>query len=381
VDLGRFVVEEHLRTHRPVAELARSYGIDPSWVYKRLKRYRREGEAGLEPRSRRPHSSPARLADLFEDEIVAMRKELGDAGFDAGAQTIQTHLARRHDTVPSTPTIWRVLRARGFVTAEPHKRPRSSYVRFVAELPNERWQADVTHWPLADGRALEILNVIDDHSRVCIASRVFVTTRSADVVRTLHVAASTWDYPATMLTDNGAIFTATYRGGEAAMEAELWSLGITTRHSRPYHPETCGKVERFHQTLKKYLAAQDAAATKRQLQGQLDRFARYYNEVRPHRAVGRRTPLAAYNARGKARPSGPKIDVAGYRVRRDRVDRSGHVTIRYRGNLHHVGIGRRFARSRVLILIAGKRVRVLLPDGTTVRHFVLDSTHDYQRMP
>lgn len=233
MDVGRFVVEAHLREKRPVAELARSYGVHRSWVYELLKRYRLEGDAGLEPRSKRPRSSPTRISDLFEEEIVELRKELLDGGYDAGAATIQTHLARRHETVPSVPTIWRVLRARGFVSPQPHKRPKSSYKRFQAELPNERWQADVTHWALGDGRVLEVLNVIDDHSRLCVASRVFVSTRSPDVVRTLHVAAGKWGYPASMLTDNGAIFTASYRGGEAAMEAELWSLGIETRHSRP----------------------------------------------------------------------------------------------------------------------------------------------------
>jgi transposase InsO family protein len=381
VDLGRFVVEEHLRTRRSVPELARSYGVDASWVYKRLKRYRREGEQGLEPRSRRPHRSPSKIADRFEEEIVELRKELSDLGFDAGAVTIREHLLRRHNQAPSVPTIWRVLRGRGFVTPEPHKRPKSSYHRFQADLPNERWQADMTHWRLADGSTIEILNVIDDHSRLCIASRAYKTVRSADVVRTLHTAALTWGYPATMLTDNGAIFTSFSRGGEAAMEAELLSLGVETRHSRPYHPQTCGKVERFHQTLKKYLAKQDPPETKKQLQRQLDLFVRYYNEVRPHRAVGRRTPTEAWNAKGRARPSGPKIDTAGYRVLRAKVDRWGRITIRRQAKLHHVGIGNRFAGARVMVLIAGRRVKVLLPDGTPVRNFTLDPNRDYQRIP
>ena len=141
------------------------------------------------------------------------------------------------------------------------------------------------HWVLSDDSTVDVLNVIDDHSRLCVASKVYRTVRSPDVVRTLHVAADTWGYPAGMLTDNGAIFTSFARGGESAMEAELLSLGITTRHSRPYHPQTCGKVERFHQTLKQYLAKQDLPATKKQLQGQLNRFVRYYNEVRLRTAV------------------------------------------------------------------------------------------------
>jgi transposase InsO family protein len=200
VDKGRFLIETHLKTKRPIAELAAAHNVSRGWLYKLLRRYQLEGEAGLEPRSRRPKSSPTRIADLYEDEIVALRKELSDAGFDAGAETIHTHMARRHAKVPSVPTIWRVLKARGFVTPQPHKRPKSSWTRFVADFPNECWQADVTHVEVADGVVFEVLNVIDDHSRLCVASHVFVTTRSPDVVRTLHSAAATWGYPQRFLT-------------------------------------------------------------------------------------------------------------------------------------------------------------------------------------
>ncbi|MGH9187016.1 MAG: IS481 family transposase, partial [Acidimicrobiales bacterium] len=308
MDKARFLIETHLRTSRPIAELAAAHGVHRSWLYKLLARYRVEGDAGLEPRSRRPHESPTRIADRHEDAIVALRKDLIDAGFDAGAATIQTHLARRQDEVPSVSTIWRILKARGFVTPQPHKRPRSSWQRFEADLPTECWQADVTHVAIAEGQVLEVLNLIDDHSRLCIASRVFITVRSSDVVRTLHRAAATWGYPETFLTDNGAIFTASSRSGLAAMETELLALGIGAKHSRPYHPQTCGKIERFHQTLKHFLAKQEPATTKKQLQSQLDRFSAAYNELRPHRAIGRRTPAEAFAARERAYPRGPRIE-------------------------------------------------------------------------
>jgi transposase InsO family protein len=201
MDKGRFVIEVHLRTGRPIGELARAYGIDRSWLYRRLARFNKEGQAGLELRSRRPRTSPTRVADRFEDEVVALRKELGDAGYDAGAETIRVHLSRRHQVVPSTSTIWRILKARGFVTPQPHKRPKSSYRHFCAELPNECWQADVTHVEVAEGAVFEVVNMIDDHSRLCVASRVFVSTRSPDVVRTLHRAAAQWGYPERFLSD------------------------------------------------------------------------------------------------------------------------------------------------------------------------------------
>ena len=380
MDKGRFLIETHLRTGRAVAELAQAHGVHRSWLYKLLKRYRLCGEAGLEPRSRRPRSSPTRTRDLFEDEIVKLRKELVDSGLDAGAVTIHSHLSRRHESVPSVSSIWRVLKERGFVTPQPHKRPRSSFKRFVAEFPNECWQADVTHVEAAEGVVFEVLNVIDDHSRLCVASRVFVHTRSPDVVRTLHRAAAVYGYPENLLTDNGAIFIAPH-GALGVMETELMSLGIGSRHSRPYHPQTCGKVERFHQTLKKYLARQDPATSKKQLQHQLDRFVAYYNEVRPHRGINRRTPAEAFAAREKAVPRGPRIDTAGYRVRHDRIDKSGRVTLRYKGKLHHIGIGAAYKGWRVVLLVADRDVRIIGLDGSPLRHLTLDPSKDYQPVP
>ncbi len=382
MEVGRFLVEAHLKEGRPVAELARQHGVHRSWLYKLIRRYKLGGEAALSPGSRRPHRSPARVAASFEDEIVAMRKDLVEHGFDGGAATIKEHLVRAHleGGVPSVSSIWRILRARGFVTPQPHKRPKSSYTRFVAELPNETWQADMTHWSLKDGSVVEILNMIDDHSRLCVCSRAFVTVRSPDVVRSLHNAAATWGFPETFLSDNGAIFTAKHLKGVGAMEAELLSLGIGVKHSRPYHPQTCQKVERFHQTMKKYLAAQDPAETKKQLQAQLDRFVAYYNAA-PHRGINRKTPLQAFTARTRAYPTGPKIDVSGYRVRRDKVDRSGTVTLRFNSRLHHIGVGRPYAGKRVIMLVAGRHVSVIGLDGSPLRRLKLDPTKDYQPMP
>jgi transposase InsO family protein len=379
MDLGRYLVEQHLREETPLGELAAAHGVHRSWLYKLLARYRAEGEVGLEPRSRRPLRSPTRIADQFEDEIVALRKQLDEAGFDAGAHTIHAHLSRRHETPPSVSTIWRVLKARGFITPQPHKRPRSSYVRFAAELPNECWQADVTHVCLTDGTWIEVLNIIDDHSRLCVAARALRVFKAPDVVATFHHAAETHGYPASLLTDNGAVFTATYRNGIGAMETTLASLGIAYKHSRPYHPQTCGKVERFHQTEKKFLAAQDPPiATTRALQRHLDHFVDYYNTVRPHRSLGRRTPLEVFTARTRAYPRLTPITADGYRVRHDKIDRNGKITIRYQGRLHHIGLGRAHAGQTVAVLIAGRDIRVLTETGELIRALTLDPTRDYQ---
>jgi transposase InsO family protein len=381
MDLGPFLIETHLRTGRPIAELAKTHGVHRSWLYKLLKRYRLEGPAGLKARSRRPHRSPTRVRDGYEDEIVTLRKELSDLGVDAGAETIRYHLQKRHaEVVPSVSTIWRVLKVRGFVTAQPQKRPQSSLRRFNADLPNETWQADVTHVPIADDVVFEVLNIIDDHSRLCVASRAFVTTRSSDVVRTFYKAAETLGFPQSFLTDNGLIFTNHARYGFAgAFEMELAGLGIHSKHSRPYHPQTCGKVERFHQTLKKFIREQDGIETKKQLQAQLDRFAAYYNDVRPHRATGRRTPAEVYAAREKARPSAEPIDLGGGRkLRHDRLDGKGTVTLRINRQMHHIPCGRQFAGLRVRILVEDLDVSVIGVDGQPVRHLTVDPTRNYQ---
>ncbi len=217
---------------RSKAEVGRDYGVSRRWVHELVRRFDAEGEAGLEARSRRPRTSPHRVSGTLEQEIVELRKHLADQGLDAGAHTIAVHLDRRHGRAPAPSTIWRVLWRRGFVTPQPQKRPRSSFVRFCAEMPNERWQADITHWRLAGGVEVEILNVLDDHSRFLVASDARVVFKAADVVATFHGAASAHGFPASLLTDNGAVFTAEPRGGgRCAIESETARLGI--RCARP----------------------------------------------------------------------------------------------------------------------------------------------------
>jgi transposase InsO family protein len=380
MSLARLVVTAVRVEGRSKSEVARDYRVSRRWVHELVKRFDAEGEAGLVPRSRRPRASPQRTPPAVEQQVVELRKHLAEQGLDAGAHTIAYHLHRRHGHAPAPATIWRILSARGFVTPQPHKRPRSSYVRFEADMPNQRWQADVTHWRLASGMQVEILNVLDDHSRLLVAAHARATTKAADVVASFHQAAATHGFPASMLTDNGAIFTAAPRGGgRCAIELELARLGIGYRHSRAYHPQTCGKVERFHQTLKRWLAKQPRAQTVAELQAQLDQFAGYYNTQRPHRALGRRTPAAAFAARPKATPAAPGTAVpAHYRVRRDKVDHSGVITLRHNSRLHHIGLGRRHAGVRVLVLVADLDVRVLTDDGQLIRALTLDPNRDYQ---
>jgi hypothetical protein len=251
-------------------------------------------------------------------------------------------------------------------------------VRFVADLPNECWQMDITHVFLANGAEVEIFNIIDDHSRLCVASRALRIYKAIDVVTTFHEAAAQWGYPASMLSDNGAVFTAAPRHGVCVMESELLSLGIAYKHSSPNHPQTCGKVERFHQTLKKYLGAYKCARSIASLQGELDDFVPYYNEVRPHRSLQRRTPRAAFAARKKARPGRAPLELPPHcRVRQDKVN-GGNVTLRYKSDLFHIGVGRRLNGQRVLLLVKDLDIRVLTPEGVLIRQLTLDPTRIYQ---
>ncbi len=375
-----YLVNAVLVEGQSVRTVARDHGVSKTWLYELLARYETEGEAGLEARSRRPHHSPTKISDHFENEIVALRKELEAAGLDAGPETIAVHLRRAHrrGQVPSVSTIWRVLSVRGFIVAEPHKRPKSSWIRFEADLPNECWQMDITHWCLASGQEVEILDIIDDHSRLCVGARVLPIYKAIDVVATFHQAAGQWGYPASVLSDNGAVFTAASRHGVCVMESELLDLGIAFKHSRPEHPQTCGKVERFHQTLKKYLGARRPARSIAALQRQVDALVAYYNEERPHRSLARRTPRQAFKARAKARPAKAPFKVPPhYRVRQDKVN-GGNVTLRYKSQLFHIAVGRKHNGRKVLILAKDRDVRILTHDGELLRHLTLDPDRIYQ---
>jgi transposase InsO family protein len=379
MDLARYVVDAVVLEGRSYREVARAHGVSKSWVGKLVSRYRSGGYEAIAPRSRAAKTIPHRTPPELEQEIVALRTELAEQGHDAGAATIAYHLSLRHDQVPSVCTIWRVLRRRGLVRPQPHKRPRSSWRRFEAALPNECWQSDVTHWRLEDGAEVDICNFLDDHSRAVVASVAMATATAPAVLRVFRQAGARWGLPAALLTDNGCIYTTWHRGGPNVMQTELLALGVDYRHSRPYHPQTCGKVERFHQTLKRWLARQPRARTIGELQAQIDRFVAYYNDLRPHGALGRRPPRTAFDARDKARPSGPRITVgAGVRVRRDRIDKGGKVTLRHGTRLHHIGVGHAHKGKRVILLVDGLDVRVVSLTGELLRHLTLDPSRDYQ---
>jgi transposase InsO family protein len=279
-----------------VSAFCREVGISRETFYFWRRRYRAEGLDGLEPRSRAPHDSPQRVGAAVEEAIVELRKELGELGVDDGPATIQWHLSRRRlRAVPSVATIGRILVRRGFVVPAPRKRPKSSYRRFEASCPNELWQADTIDWVIATG-AVKILSFLDDHCRVALRVKALGEATSEAVWNTFCEASQQWGLPVGQLSDNGLNFSGKIRGFEVYFERQLRAAGVVPKTSRPFHPQTCGKVERFQQTLKKWLRRQPIAADLAELQTQLDAFVAYYNHHRPHRAIGRITPAQRWAA-------------------------------------------------------------------------------------
>ena len=375
--LGRYVVDAVVLEHRSPTQLARDHGISKRWIFKLLRRYKEGGYAALEPRSRRPHSCTHQAAADVQAEVLRLRKELVAAGHDAGPETITYHLIGSVSKLPSVATVWRILKRNGLITPQPHKRPKSSFIRFEATLPNETWQLDSTPWQLADDSPVEILNFLDDKSRLALASKAVVTVKAADPVHVLHSASNTFGLPASLLSDNAAVFTGRSRRGKVLLELELERLGIVFKHSTPYHPQTCGKVERFHQTLKRFLRKQPPASSIAELQFQLDAFRDYYNNRRPHRALNRQTPLAVFNALIKAKPA-QQLSPVDHRVRHDKIDSFGKVTLRYLGRLRHIPVGTAHKNRKVRLLVAGPDVRIITEDGELIRALTLDPTRNYQ---
>jgi len=378
MQLARFLVEAVVLGKQSPNQLVREHPISRSWFYELLARYRRDGPAALEPRSHRPSSCPHQVEPAMVDAILELRAQLSAAGLDAGPQTILHHLAGRFDKTPSRISVWRVLKRHGLITPQPHKRPRASFVRFEAQLPNELWQIDATEWQLADSTKVEILNLIDDHSRLCLASVAVPTVKAGDAVESFYSAVEEYGLPARFLSDNAAVFSGKSRRGRVALESELDRMGVQCVHSTPYHPQTCGKVERFHQTMKRFLSKQAPAESIAHLQLQLDAFRTIYNQQRPHRALGDHTPLQAFHARLKASPSltQPQVD---YRIRRDRLDAGGRVTLRYLSRLRHFHVSYKHRGQPVMLLVAGDDVRVIAEDGALLRQLTLDPSSDYQR--
>ena len=358
MSVRRLVVEVDASTIN-VTEFCRQHQISTWWFYEQRRRFKAEGDVGLEPRSRAPHLIANKTPIEVEEAIVAKRKELADGGFDAGPASIVWHL-RHLDGLPSESTIWRILSARGHITPEPNKAPKPKGRRFQAERANESWQLDDTPWQLADGTEVKILNVVDDHSRLAVASVALASTTGAATLDAVATGAQTLGWPARFQSDNAKAFR------DVLAEA-LAELGIAAAHSRPYHPQTNGKVERFHQTVKRWLAKQPGADTLAELQTQLDIFRHHYNHLRPHRSLNRDHPAHVWTNAPKTGPAGKPLG-ATTRTHHGTVTSHAYISAT---NRYQISLGTEHAGKTHLTIVTGTNCHVFI-NGKLVRALTLD---------
>ncbi len=360
MSVRRLIVEIDVRDVRDVnvVRFCAQHGIS-SWFFYELRRRHARGES-IEPRSRAPKLVANRTPVEVENAIVAMRKDLENWGFDAGPASIHWHLGEVGlHPLPSESTIWRILKARGMVVAEPAKAPKRSRVRFVARWANECWQLDDTGWELADGHEVKILNVLDDHSRLAVASSALETVTGAATLAVFAAAAAIVGWPARFLSDNAAAF-------RHVLATALAAIGIGAGHSRPYHPQTNGKVERFHQTQKRWLAKQPRATTLEELQAQLDLFRLIYNHHRPHRSLGRQRPADVWNAAPKTGPADRALGTPS-RIYTGIVN-GGCFRL---GKKWRITIGASYDDQRALAVVTGTACHVFV-DGRLARELTLN---------
>jgi transposase InsO family protein len=366
------------------AQVAARYGVHRAWVYKLKARYEAEGDTALEPRSRRPRTSPSATPPATVELVLRLRKELAGAGHDAGPDTLLWHLTHHHQVTLSRATVHPILTRHGAITPEPKKRPKSSYIRFEAAMPNQTWQSDFTHYPLTDTetftKGIEIITWLDDCTRYALHISAHRAITTPIVKASFREAAGQHGIPASTLTDNGMVYTVRLagigrRGGRNGFEQQLRDWHVIQKNSRPNHPTTCGKVERFQQTMKKWLRAQPTQpSTIAELQALLDRFRTEYNQHRPHRSLPHRaTPAVLYDIMPKALPAPTRDDS------HDRVDKSGTITLRVAGQLRHIGIGRTHKGTHAILLIQDLEVRVVNAiTGELLRELTINPDRDYQ---
>lgn len=343
-----------------VSAFCRAHGISRQQFYDIRRRYTAEGEAGLEPRSRAPKTTANKTSVDIEDRIVTIRKLLTEFGVDAGHVTIRGWLEDElpAEDVPSEATVWRILVRRGFIVPEPKKGVRRRWRRFAAERANECWQMDSTGYPLSTGTIVDIISVLDDCSRLSVDGLVVPSCNSKNAWRALERGAEIYGWPERLLRDNAREFK--------AHNTRLAAMGITGRHSRPYHPQTCGKVERYQQTLKKFLDANGPYHTIAELQRAVNTFRDYYNHHRRHRAVGRRTPAAVWADTPKSGPSEPITTQRAAQYHPANVT-DGRVHI----NRHRIQIGARYSGQQATVLRTGNHCHIFI-EGRLVRELTIN---------
>ena len=357
-----------------VAEFCRQQQISRQTFYKWRRRFYADGLGGLQERSRRPQRSPRQTAAAVEEAVIRKRKQLLEQGLDHGPQSIVWALQREGASAPSRSTTWRILTRHGLIVPQPQKRPQAATKRFVFDRPNECWQSDWTQWRLADGSAAAIAASLDDHSRYLPALYAAAGSASNDLVwRVMMDGIAECGIPAMSLADNGLVYTGRRLAFEAAFETNLRALGTRMVNSSGYHPQTCGKIERFWQTLKMWLRARPAPESIDELNELLAQFRDFYNHRRPHRGLGGATPAEAFTATAKACPADHPLPEPVFISRHTVGERSGKLHIAP----YRVNVGLRWAGHTCDIIRQGDYIAIF--SGTTlVRTLTADPTREYQ---
>lgn len=357
-----------------VSEVCRQLGISRDTFYRYRARLEAEGFPGLLPRSTRPRSSPSQTPPGMVRLIVTKHAELKREGWDHGARSIHARLRRAGVEVPSARTVHRVLVRAGLITAQPAKRPRSSFKRFEHPAPNACWQLDGTEWALTDGTEACILRLTDDHARMILASRAAPAETTVEAWALMETALARHGRPVMLLSDGGSAFTSRRTsGGISVFEQRLRDQGINPVVSSPRHPQTCGKKERDWQPLKRWLAAHPQATTLPELQSLLDAYDVLFNTERPHQALDNATPEERYTATAKAiPPPGPLAPPVSHTQRRARA--SGRVDL---GNRFSIRLGHEWTGATLTVVRDDLDVAIL-HQGQLIKRLTIDTSRKSQ---
>jgi transposase InsO family protein len=357
-----------------VSRFCREHDVSRSVFHKYLARFRAEGAEGFTRRSTAPHHRPTMMGAQVAEAVLRARKELADEGLDNGPISIRWRLEDTGVTpLPSQSSVYRILRERGQIIAQPAKKPRTRR-RFEYADPNGCWQIDGMEHYLAEGAKVCIIQIIDDHSRLDVGSYAAASENGTDTWAALQQAFAGHGLPVKLLSDNGLAFSGKHRGWMVELERHLAALGITSIASSTYHPQTCGKNERVHQTLQKWLAARPPAEDLPALQQLLDDYRTIYNNRR-HQSLGGKTPQQRYDARGKATPTHTARRPSGVTTRP--VSATG--VIAFSGCSIVLEHGRDYAGHTTTVYWQGDRVTVMIGD-TLIRTLKLDRSVRYQRL-
>jgi transposase len=350
-------------------------GISRKQFYEYVARFHAQGVAGLYPRSRRPRSSPTRLPVELEEVLVRIRKQEAEAGWDYGAEAVLMRLEEQPGLwpadrrLPARSTINRVFDARGLLVKTPQRRPRRRYRRFQRDHVNGLWQFDGFDYALADGTRVVVLHLSDDCSRVDLALQAAVSENGEDIWATFCLAADRYGLPAQVLTDNGTAFSGRRRGWLSSFERRLGELSVQALSSSIGHPQTCGKNERAHQRVQKWLDRRPRAATLADLQALLDDYREQYNQRR-NRVLDKLTPTQRFDLGPLAFPADFEQPTT---LTRHTVSSTGSIGLD--GTL--IGVGRRYASKPATVFRTGDHV-VIFIDDHLARELLIDRTRHYQ---